>query len=164
MDPYLEGGEIWPGFHHRLADEILSPFNKRSGYGLDEYRQKRSRIMHSTVHLVEIDLLRAGERPGREIAESPLDAEYILLVNRHRAGDIHTSEIWPVALSETLPLIPVPLLAPDPDVALDLTTGIQAVYARADYYSRIDYRLPVPPPELRPAMAAWLTERLPEGR
>lgn len=71
-------------------------------------------------------------------------------------GNIRTSEIWPVALNEPLPTLPVPLLYPDPDVPLDLGVTINNVYTRAAYDRRIDYTRPVPPPELRPAMAAWL--------
>ena len=111
------------------------------------------------MHLVEIDLLRGGKRPGREVNEPPLDADYILLVNRYRAeGEARISEIWPVALNEPLPLLPIPLLPPDPDVVLDLNEAIRSVYARGAYERRIDYQRPVPPPELRPEMAAWLKE------
>ncbi len=126
--------------------EILSPYNKRPGEGLEEYRRKRSQILLSPVHLVEIDLLRGGERPGREVNTPPLDTDYILLVNRYRAEDEQRiSEIWPVALNEPLPLLPIPLLPPDPDVALDLNVAIRSVYARAGYTWRINYQLPVPP-------------------
>ncbi|MBI5348086.1 MAG: DUF4058 family protein, partial [Chloroflexi bacterium] len=38
--------------------EILSPYNKRQGEGLDQYRQKRKNILHSAVHFIELDLLR----------------------------------------------------------------------------------------------------------
>jgi hypothetical protein len=137
--------------------EILSPYNKRAGEGLEEYRRKRSQILLSSVHLVEIDLLRGGKRPGREVNEPPLDTDYILLVNRYRAeGEGRVSEIWPVALNEPLPLLPIPLLPPDPDVVLDLNEAIRSVYARGGYERRINYQSPVPPPELRPEMAAWL--------
>ncbi len=141
--------------------EILSPYNKRPGEGLEEYRSKRSHLLHSPVHLVEIDLLRGGERPGREVNDPPLDADYILLVNRYRAGNEgRISEIWPVALNEPLPVLPIPLLPPDPDVALELNAAIQSVYTRAGYDWRINYQRPVPPPELRPDMAAWLKQHL----
>ena len=43
------------------AIEILSPTNKR-GAGHQEYLAKRQRLLLSTVHLLEIDLLRMGER------------------------------------------------------------------------------------------------------
>lgn len=141
------------------AIEILSPYNKRRGDGLDEYRQKRQRILLSKVHLVEIDLLRGGQRPGNEVNEPPLDAEYILLVNRKRSHEVRVSEIWPVALNERLPILPIPLLAPDPDVALDLNAALGEIYLRARYAERINYHAPVPPPPLRPAMQQWLEQQ-----
>ena len=135
--------------------ELLSPYNKRPGrHGLSDYLHKRSHILASRVHLVEVDLLRGGERPGPEVADEPLDTDYVLLVNRF--GVQRLSAIWPVALNEPLPLIPVPLLPPDPDVPLDLTAAIREVYDNSRYAQRITYRLPLPLPPLRPAMAAWV--------
>jgi hypothetical protein len=142
--------------------EILPPVNKRPGEGLEAYRRKRLLILQSPVHLLEIDLLRGGERPGSEINQPPLETDYILLLNRGDTGDYRLSEIWPVALNEALPLLPVPLLSPDPDVTLDLGAATQSVYARAGYDWRIDYHQSVPPPELRPEMTLWLREHLPE--
>ena len=43
------------------AIEVLSPINKR-GDGRAEYLAKRRRILLSTAHLLEIDLLRQGQR------------------------------------------------------------------------------------------------------
>jgi hypothetical protein len=110
-------------------------------------------------YLVEIDLLRTGQRPGAEINTPPLDAEYILLVNRAQQGDERISEIWPIALNEPLGYLPVPLLAPDPDILLDLDDIMQMVYQRGAYNRRIDYHQPIPPPRLRPAMQKWMQER-----
>jgi hypothetical protein len=142
--------------------EILSPFNKRQGEGVEAYRHKRSLLLQSPVHVLEIDLLRGGVRPGSEVNEPSREVEYVLLVNRAIPGDFRLSEIWPVALNEPLPLLPIPLLDPDPDIALDLGTALRAIYARAGYDRRIDYRHPVPPPDLRPEMVAWLRQHLPE--
>ncbi len=63
-----------------------------------------------------------------------------------------------MALNEPLPLLPVPLLSPDPDVPLNLNTALAAVYTRAGYDWRIDYDRPVPPPDVRPAMAEWFQQ------
>ena len=41
--------------------EVLSPKNKRPGEGRNAYENKRQRVLGSSTHLVEIDLLRAGE-------------------------------------------------------------------------------------------------------
>jgi hypothetical protein len=140
--------------------EILSPVNKR-GLGLEKYRQKRRDIMLSDIHLVEIDLLRGGQRPGWEVNEPPLDTDYVLLVNRAGAGERRVSEIWPVALNEPLPTLPVPLLPPDPDAPLDMGYILKHIYTRVVYARRIDYTEPVPPPNLRPAMQEWLAKQLP---
>lgn len=134
--------------------EILSPVNKR-GHGLERYRQKREQILHTPVHLVELDLLREGQRPGWELANPPLDTDYICLVNRASYGDDRISEIWPVALNEPLPDLPIPLLPPDPDVILPLNEAVKNIYDRAAYARRIDYQQPLPPPKLRPPLQSW---------
>lgn len=137
------------------AIELLSPYNKRHGGGLNEYRQKRFRLLRSPVHFVELDLLRGGERPGPEVEEPPLNCDYVLLVNRAFRGDGRMSDIWPVALNEPLPLLPIPLLPPDGDVVLDLGTAVRSVYTKAGYDWRIEYHKPIPPPALRSEMAQW---------
>ncbi len=146
--------------HLVTAIEILSPHNKRPGQGLEAYRRKRSQILRSPVHLIELDLLRGGERPGPEVNEPPQEADYILLVNRSSGSDQRLSEIWPVALNGPLPLLPVPLLPPDADVPLDLGAVLRSVYSRAGYDWRIDYQRPVPPPALRSEMKDWLVDHI----
>ncbi|MFN8484966.1 MAG: DUF4058 family protein [Anaerolineae bacterium] len=131
--------------------EILSPFNKRpASDGLMQYRLKRAQLLASRAHLVEIDLLRGGERPALELADHPIDTDYVLLVNRF--GPDRVSEIWPVAVDERLPLIPIPLLPPDTPVALDLNDLIRDVYAGSGYDWRINYQRPAPLPAIRPAV------------
>lgn len=147
---------------HQLvtAIEILSPYNKR-GEGLELYRAKRWRLICSEVHLVELDLLRGGTRPGRELQHPPIDTDYIVLVNRgNPVGDGRRSAIWPVALNEPLPPCPVPLLPPDDDAALVLSEVMQQLYERAAYARRLDYTEQVPSPALRPTMSAWLSEQM----
>lgn len=141
--------------------ELLSPYNKRYGEGLNDYKEKRAHLLQSQVHFVEIDLLRGGERPGPEVAEPPLDTDYVLLVNRYRGANVRISEIWPLALNEPLPVLPIPLLPPDPDVVLDMTSILRDIYQRGAYYKRIDYRKAIPPPPLRPALSEWWADRQP---
>lgn len=131
------------------AIEILSPTNKR-GSGREEYLEKRRRILSSTAHLVEIDLLRQGARvPMRQ----PLpDAPYFVLVTRARRRPL--ADVWPVAMTQQLPTVPIPLLAPDPDVPLDLQQAILNVYDGVGYDLILDYAHP-PDPPLCEADAAW---------
>ena len=46
------------------AIEVLSPVNKRSSHeAYHDYLRKRRQLLHSEAHVIEIDLLRGGERP-----------------------------------------------------------------------------------------------------
>ncbi len=65
------------------------------------------------------------------------------------------SEIWPVAIDQPLPVLPIPLLAPDPDVSIDFSPLVQTIYQDARYDLRVDYAEHVPAPPLRPAMRSW---------
>lgn len=132
---------------------MFSPFNKREE-GLSAYQEKRRRILLSNVHLIEIDLLRGGQRPGWEVAEPSIETDYILLVNRAGRPE-RRPEIWSVNLNESLPILPVPLLPPDPDVALEMQVVFDNIYQRAVYARCIDYSQSVPP-NLRENMEEWL--------
>jgi hypothetical protein len=139
------------------AIEILSPVNKQRGHkAFEQYHRKRLDLMSTGVHVLELDLLRAGVRPP---LQTPLpDAPYfILLTRRERYPRV---EIWPLSLQQPLPVVPVPLQAPDPDVPLDLGQALRVLYDRAGYDLRLDYSQPPPPPALSPEEAAWLDEHL----
>jgi hypothetical protein len=139
------------------AIESLSPVNKRPGHdAYKTYRRKRRDLLRTDVHLLEIDLLRGGQRPP---LETPLpDAPYFIFLSR---GDWRPKvEIWPIKLSDALPIIPIPLLEPDPDVPLDLGRALDTIYDRAAYDLRIDYSQPPPKPELTAGDTSWLQEHL----
>jgi hypothetical protein len=138
------------------AIEILSPVNKRRGHeAFEGYLRKRRNLLRSLVHFIEIDLLRAGERPPLE--EPPPPAPYYAMVSReeHRPS----VEVWMISLTERLPKLPVPLLQPDPDAVVDLQAALEQVYERGGYGSEIDYRQP-PPPPLSRAHSTWVENLL----
>jgi hypothetical protein len=139
--------------------ELLSPANKRPGVdGADAYEKKRQEIFQSGVHLLEIDLLRGGVRP-RLARPLPPIAYAVYLSRSYRRPMV---DIWPIALADPLPTVPVPLSYPDPDVALNLGALLRQVYRNARYERLADYRADPPPPELAPEEAAWLDARLRE--
>lgn len=128
--------------------ELLSPSNKQAGYDRDAYIAKRRQYLLSDVNFIEIDLLRGGPRmPIEEL--SPCD--YYVLVKR--ASDRTRAGVWPIRLRDCLPLIPIPLRAPDPDARLDLQAVLHSVYDRAGYRHRI-YR-GTPKPKLVADDAQW---------
>ena len=139
------------------AIEILPPVNKRPGVeSADAYERKRREIFRSNAHLLEIDLLRGGRRP--ELVQPLPNAAYFIFLSR--AERRPTIEIWPIALSDRLPIVPIPLRYPDEDIPLDLNVAIAQIYTSARYDYRIDYRQPPPAPELDSAEAAWVDELL----
>lgn len=117
------------------AIEVLSPSNKR-GEGRAEYLNRRATFLRSHVHLLEIDLLRAGQRlPMRE--SLPPAPYYVFL---SRAEDRPLTDVWPISLRKPLPQVPVPLLAQDRDVQLDLQRAVAAIYDDFGYDLLVDYR------------------------
>jgi hypothetical protein len=135
------------------AIEILSPVNKQPGHeAYSDYLRKRRELLRSDVHLMEIDLLRAGTRPPlqRPVPTAPY---YVTLSRVNRRPQV---EVWPLQLKAKLPVLPVPLLAPDPDAPLDLGQAVAMVYERGGYDVQIDYTQPVPPPALTDEEAAWV--------
>lgn len=134
--------------------ELLSPANKR-GKGYREYVEKRTRILLSTSHLLEIDLLRNGTRvPMREeLPESP----YFIFLSRWQRRPM--TDIWEVGLNQALPKIPVPLLPEDDDVALDIQEAFTTVYDSVGYDLLLNYKRPADIP-LKDKAATWATELL----
>lgn len=134
--------------------EILSPTNKR-GDGRREYLAKRQRLLRSATHLMEIDLLHVGERVPMQ---QPLpEAPYFVLLSR--AADRPLLDVWPIALAEPLPTVPVPLLPGDSDVLLDLQAVFRAAYDLVGYDLLVDYtqssEVPLPAHEV-----IWLEKHL----
>jgi hypothetical protein len=105
---------------------------------------------------MEIDLLRGGERPRltRPVPPAPY---YVTLSRVNRRPYV---DVWPIQLWEKLPVLPIPLLAPDPDASLDLGAIVAAIYNRGAYTRLIDYHRPPPPPALSDTEALWLDGHL----
>lgn len=159
----------WPEIEVRLASvriydvaqnqlvtsiEILSPVNKREP-GLSRYREKWQQLRNAGVHLLEIDLLRRGQRP----LEHPRIPDSHYRMTLARVGS-HTVQAWTIHLQDKLPVLPVPLRPPDADVRLNLAQAMTAIYDRAAYDLSIDYSAPPPPPELTAEESAWAAQQI----
>jgi uncharacterized protein DUF4058 len=148
--------EIRDTAHNRLMTsiEILSPVNKREP-GLNKYREKRRQLHAADVHILEIDLLRRGPRPLVH-PRIPPSAYRITLI---RAA-AHCADIWSLRLQDALPIVPIPLRAPDADVPLDLATAFTTIYDRAAYDLSVNYAEPSPPPPLSAEEQVWVRQLL----
>ena len=145
--------------------EVLSPINKLPGPGRDEYLRKRNATLESSTHLVEIDLLRRGTRMfdfSPEQLEVIGPFEYLVTVNRFEPGRTQY-EIIARQLRNRLPKFGIPLVHPDPDVALDLQAALNQVYEDGSYMLRIHYERPCSPAldveDQNWANACWLSYR-----
>jgi hypothetical protein len=152
---------------HKLVTliEIVSPSNKLPGPDRRAYEAKQMEILSSDTNLIEIDLLRRGQRllpyPELEAAIYDLAPDYLVLLNRSalREGYWIDFSLYPVTLREPLPCILVPLAGDDPDVLLDLQLAFNRAYADGPYTRMVDYTGDADPP-LRAEDAAWADQLL----
>lgn len=157
-----------PSRGHELVTliEIVSPANKLPGPDRRAYLQKQQEILQSQTSLVELDLLREGQRllPHRELEQavqqmSPVP-EYLVLINRawKRTGPSTAFDLIPVLVTEPLPCIPVPLRQGQPEVPLDLQVVFTRAYESGPYArGAVDYEQPLQPP-LRAELASWVEQ------
>lgn len=121
--------------------EVLSPTNKARRDGRIEYLAKRNSLLRSRAHLIEIDLLRGGERLPT-IEPLPLGDCFVFVSRTERRPK---AEVYAWALERPMPCIPIPLSAGDPDVSLDLQSVFSNTYDLAGYDYAIHYDRPIEP-------------------
>ena len=139
--------------------EVLSPTNKIAGSaGRNSFMAKRSEILNSEVHWLEIDLLRAG-KPTALNAELR-QSDYRIIVS-HARNHLR-ARYWPLSIRQQLPIIGVPLRAKDPDVPLDLGSVLHSAYDETGWDLKIDYTQP-PDPPLNADDAKWANKLLRTG-
>lgn len=132
------------------ALEILSPTNKIHAEKREQYIEKRKRIFCSMTNLVEIDLLRAGQ--AMPLNRKPPHSHYRILVRR---GVMRTkAKLYTFGVRQPIPAIPIPLLPGDDEPTLDLCAVLHALYDRARFDLRLNYRKP-PVPSLSEGDTAW---------
>lgn len=131
--------------------ELLSPANKRSGTGRQVYLGKRELILSTQTSLVEIDLLRGGE-PMPTIGP-PVASQYSILVSRGPRRP--KADLIPFSLRNPIPPFPLPLARGEDEPTVELGRVLHALYDRASYDLRIDYRQE-PTPPLDPPDADWV--------
>ena len=151
---YIEIVDVKSGHRVITSIEVLSPANKHAGEGQRLFLQKREDMRRAGVNMVEIDLLRGGDRvlmiPRQQIPPSHR-TDY--QVCAWRASQPGSALVYRVPLRERLPVIPIPLRPADPDALLDIQAVVDQCY-RNGGYDDIDYA-DEPEPRLKKADAAW---------
>jgi hypothetical protein len=153
-ETYLEVRGVGDGDVVTLV-EVLSPANKRPGTGRRLYLDERLTILATGTSLVEIDLLRGGDR--MPTLGPPIAGDYRLLVSRGWRRP--RAEVVAFGLREPVPGFTVPLRRGEEEPEVDLGRVLRALYDRASYDLRIDYSRPAVPP-LSAEDAAWAASTL----
>ncbi|CAN5818866.1 DUF4058 family protein [soil metagenome] len=140
------------------AIEILSLANKTPGsHGRDLYLRKQREWLEGGCHLIEIDLLRAGQHatavPADRLAVDAGPCDYHICVRRFDRAEEFLN--YPIRLEEPLPEIAIPLLAVDEHSPLDLQAVFDQCYDAGPYRRRPPYRDGQAIPPLPPEQAAW---------
>lgn len=116
--------------------EVLSPVNKSNNAdGIGAYEQKREELLTTDCHLIELDLLRGGQRlPMRGKVPS---GDYYAYIGRSDRRPRCQVIGW--RWQSPLPKIPVPLLPEDGESTLDLAQAFKSAYEPAFYDRRLPY-------------------------
>jgi hypothetical protein len=150
-EPYLEV-RLLPEGEVITVIELLSHTNKRAGDERRSYAEKRTALIDSAVHFIEIDLLRAyAPMPFTE----HVAADYRIFVRRRELG--RRALLYAFMLRQPIPTFSLPLLPGDREPLVDLGAVLHDLYDRARYKLVIDYHQP-PAPPLDEVAAAWAQE------
>jgi len=153
-DTYLEVRQTGTDYVLTVV-EILSPTNKRPGRGRRIYEDKRMEVLASRTHLVEVDLIRAGE--PMPIMGNGSASDYRVLVSR---GDCRpNATLYAFGVRQPIPPFTLPLKPDDQEPTVDLGRILHDLYDRASYDLRLDYTGDAYPP-LASTDAAWADQLL----
>jgi hypothetical protein len=120
-EPYLEVRDLRSNEQVVTVLEVLSPTNKRQGAGRETYLAKREEILKTRANLVEVDLLRGGEKLP-ELRAEPGDYDCSILVCR--AATRPTSHLFMFNVRDPIEVFRLPLRAGEEEPAVDLRRSL----------------------------------------
>jgi Protein of unknown function (DUF4058) len=138
--------------------ELLSISNKTPGeHGRELYQRKQKELLSGKVHLVEIDLLRAGTHTTAVPLDNAIEAcgAFDYHVSVHRFDDVETFFVYPISIGSPLPAIEIPLLPDDGSITLELQAIFLRCYDAGPYGREIQYGVDPVTPALRPDQEVW---------
>ena len=151
-ETYLVIREV-PSMEIVTVIETLSPANKRaSSDGREQYLVQRQEILQSRTNLVELDLLRGGER--LPVFGRPAGDYYAIISRGYRRP---RADVFSWTIRQPLPPIPIPLKKGEPEVAVDLQQVFTTVYHRARYQLSLNYAAQLKAP-LSASDALWMSQ------
>jgi len=139
--------------------ELLSPANKRyRSDGRREYLSKRNEFLSSSSHLVELDLLRGGERLP-VVGKLPRGDCYAIVSRSYRRP---RCSVYAWTMTDKLPTIPIPLKRGEADAEVSLQEIFDIVWERARYDLSLNYNKP-PEPPFNATESEWAKTLRPTG-
>ena len=147
---------------------LIGPSNKHHSHDRTAYSEMQRLVLNSDASLVEIDLLRQGERvlPSplleAEIRHIQPPPDYLVMVSPSwkRDPQYWGYTFYPIGIRAMLPCIAVPLKHDDIRLPLDLQEIFNRVYDAGAYRrGAVNYKKPMHPP-LAEDDAAWASTRL----
>ncbi len=136
------------------AIELLSPSNKFAGADRDRYLLTRDEFIANGTHMVEIDLLRSGNRLPINLVP---DGDYYIYVTD--AAYYNEVAIWVLTVRDPIPPFQIPLTPQHAPLVLSLRPCIDRAYDEANYGPQLNYSHP-PVPPLRSTDAVWAADLL----
>src|SRR5262249_15532787 len=121
--------------------EILSPSNKLTRDGRAQYEGKRLKVLGSSTHLVEIDLLRSGHPFPMK---APGHNDYRIVIGGIKPGPGDNFNFF--GGPPLFPFFPIPPPRGKTAPPSPLNHTLQELYAGGGYNQIIDYRKPPRPP------------------
>lgn len=167
MDPYLETPELWSAVHSRLivamADTLVDQLSERYRVEVEKRTYFSSEADSVLVGLPDVAILKTRSLEAERV--EVLRGGQLFPIAPQSSGDYHilisrspqhpTADLYVFSLRQTIPVVPVPLLEPDPEPLLNLQQLLAYVYDRGRYHLAIDYCQPLSPP-LTEADRQWL--------
>lgn len=150
-EPYIEI-RFMPDRSLVAVLELLSPTNK-SGDGRNAYLLKRNAISSQDVHLIELDLLVGGRR--MPLGKRLPSGDYFAFVAHSQRR--FNCDVYAWSVRQPLPVLPIPLKAPDPDLRINLAEVFKQTYERGRYERCLRYAEP-PSAPLSEADRKWAAE------
>jgi len=166
-EPYLEIRSAIEGERLVTTIEVLSLTNKTPGaHGRDLYLRKQKEVLGSKVHLVEIDLLRAGEHATAVPLKRALlkTGRFDYHVCIHHFDNLEDYFVYPILLRQKLPEIAIPLLPGDAPVTVDLQAVFDRTYDTGPYRRRVRYGEVEPEPQLLAGEQEWAKGLIASGQ
>jgi hypothetical protein len=129
MNPWVEQDGLWPDFHVALVPALRRQLAR-------QVAPKYIVLLEEQIYIHELPPESAPARSIRPVVD-----------------------FWPIGVRDPLPVIPVPLRAPDGDARVDLREAVDQVYDEAGYVHFIYDGTPDPP--LSSENAQWARQFLP---